>query len=107
MKYSEDILLMIADKLKIISEPVRLKLLWLLVEKEMCVGDMVAALGCTQANVSKHLNILSNAGFLDTRKEGQKRYYKLTDKSICNICSTVVKTINRQIDKQKKLLSKQ
>jgi DNA-binding transcriptional ArsR family regulator len=62
---------LIASRFRALSEPVRLRLLNLLMHKEQSVGELVAASGSGQANVSKHLAILKEAGMVGTRKEGQ------------------------------------
>jgi ArsR family transcriptional regulator len=59
------------------SERTRLRLLHLLLDGEMCVGDLVAILGISQPRVSQHLAYLRNAGMVARRKEGLWSYYSL------------------------------
>jgi ArsR family transcriptional regulator len=59
------------------SERTRLRLLHLLLDGEMCVGDLVAILGISQPRASQHLAYLRNAGMVARRKEGLWSYYSL------------------------------
>ena len=59
--------------LKSISHPIRLKILCLLEEGEMTVGDIRDEVETTHANISQHLTILRNQGIVDSRKDSNKR----------------------------------
>lgn len=68
-----------ATLFKALSEPVRLRILHLLLEKsELCVCDIVDTLELSQSVVSRHLAYLRNAGLLSTRREGVWIYYQVT-----------------------------
>ena len=90
--FSENEIGDLANKFKILSEPSRLKILRLLFEGEKCVTDIIEATGLMQANVSKQLKVLQMNNILGCRPQGLKRYYRVTDgtvKQICNLlCST-------------------
>lgn len=73
----------------LLSEPMRLKILHVLCNTEMSVGDIVDTLGATQANVSRHLNLMHRAGVLTRRKEGNLVYYAVGDEEAVQICRTV------------------
>ena len=65
---------------KSLSEPVRLRILYLLLEKdELCVCELVEALSLSQGVVSRHLAYLRNTNLLNTRKDGIWVYYQLAD----------------------------
>lgn len=64
---------------KALSDETRLRILKLLEQGELCVCDIVAALGSTQPKVSFHLAALKDAGFLRDRKEGKWTHYRLDD----------------------------
>ena len=68
--------------LKAISNPVRLRIMKLLENDELCVCYIVKAIGLKQPTISKHLNILKNAGLVRDRKEGLWVYYKLSKENI-------------------------
>lgn len=67
---------------KALSEETRLRILKLLEHGELCVCDIVAALGLVQPKVSFHLNALKEAGFLRDRKQGRWIHYKIDDSDI-------------------------
>jgi ArsR family transcriptional regulator, arsenate/arsenite/antimonite-responsive transcriptional repressor len=63
---------------KVLSDPARLQMLWLLFEhRELCVCDIMEALEIPQSKASRHLAALRNAGLVKDRKEGQWSYYSL------------------------------
>jgi ArsR family transcriptional regulator len=64
---------------KALSEETRLRILKLLENGELCVCDIVAALGIVQPKISFHLNALKEAGFLKDRKQGRWTHYRLDD----------------------------
>jgi len=64
---------------KALSEETRLRILKLLEKGELCVCDIVTALGIVQPKVSFHLNALKEAGFLKDRKQGRWIHYRLDD----------------------------
>jgi len=67
----------------------RLKILQAVCGEPRTVNDIVAALDATQANVSKHLSLLSAAGVLTRKKDGQRVYYGLTDQLAIKLCELV------------------
>ena len=68
-----------ARALKAISHPLRLKILCVIGEGEVCVQDIVEAVGTSQSNVSQHLAILRDKGVLLTRKDANRVYYRVGD----------------------------
>jgi ArsR family transcriptional regulator len=67
---------------KALSDEKRIRILRLLMIREMCVCELMIALDVTQPNLSHHLKILENQGFVDRRKEGKWAYYSLTNSKI-------------------------
>jgi ArsR family transcriptional regulator len=59
------------------SDPIRLRILHLLREREICVGDLVKVLRVPQATASRHLTYLRRARLVHTRKSGLWVYYSL------------------------------
>jgi DNA-binding transcriptional ArsR family regulator len=68
-----------ARALKAIAHPLRLKILCVLGEGEICVQDIVEAVGTSQSNISQHLAILRDKGVLQTRKDANRVYYRVCD----------------------------
>ena len=68
-----------ARALKAISHPLRLKILCVVGEGEVCVQEIVEAVGTSQSNISQHLAILRDKGVLLTRKDANRVYYRVRD----------------------------
>jgi DNA-binding transcriptional ArsR family regulator len=66
-----------ADGFNAIAEPRRRAILDVLAGGERPVGDLVAALGLTQPQVSKHLRVLREVGAVDVRDDGRRRLYRV------------------------------
>lgn len=64
---------------KALADPTRLRILTLLEIREMCVCEVMIALGLTQPTASHHLGILENAGLVKGRKEGKWVFYKIVN----------------------------
>lgn len=89
---------MIASRFKLLSEPMRLKILHTLGDREMNVSELVAATGANQANVSKHLGILYDAGVVTRRKEGLTVNYQVADETIFELCDVVCSRLKTHFD---------
>lgn len=76
----------LSDRFKALAEPARLQLLTALRSGEQSVSDLVTETGLGQANVSKHLQQLTAAGFLTRRKGGTFAYYALADDRVFQLC---------------------
>lgn len=97
---SDAALRMIADRFKVLSEPVRLKILHALFEGELAVTEIMAATGALQANVSKHLGLLQQAGIVKRRKEGLNVYYEIADETVFELCEVVCNSLHDRLAAQ-------
>lgn len=75
--------------LKSISHPIRLKILCLLQEKEMTVGEIRDEVETTHANISQHLSILRNQGVISFRKDSNFIYNRIADERITELMKTM------------------
>jgi len=91
----------IADRLKAMADPTRLRILHVLQEGERCVTEILGEVGGSQANVSKHLSVLRRAGLVEYRREGVNVYYKIEDPAVFAICRTVCDSLERQVNAEK------
>ena len=90
MKITDDrALTHIADYFRTLSEPLRLKIVNLLRDQVYNVSELTQLLGCSQANVSKHLAILARAGFVSRNNQGTSAYYQIADPHIYELCELV------------------
>ena len=81
----------IAGMLKTMSHPIRLKILCLLQDKEMTVGDIREEVKTTNANVSQHLSILRNQGIIGYRKDANFIYNRINDTRVLELMQTMRK----------------
>lgn len=83
----------VAHYFSLLSDPTRLRILSSLCAEERPVHEVVEQIGLTQANVSRHLNILYRAGVVDRRREGNSVLYRVVDPNFVDICRTVSITV--------------
>jgi DNA-binding transcriptional ArsR family regulator len=87
----------IAERLRVIAEPMRIRLLDRLRDGEASVQSLSAATGASQQNVSKHLGVLLRAGILGRRKEGLYVYYRIADAGVFDLCEQVCGSVRRRL----------
>ncbi len=89
----------VARRFRLLGDPVRLEILNLLHARgEMTVQELVAATGQCQANVSKHLRLLREAGLVARRQEGSFAYYRINDPMLAALCVLVCSQVPEAID---------
>ncbi|MDL2206721.1 metalloregulator ArsR/SmtB family transcription factor [Eubacteriales bacterium OttesenSCG-928-N13] len=76
---AEETLYDLAELFKIFGDSTRIKILYALLESEMCVCDIASLLGMTQSAISHQLRILKQAKLVKNRREGKTVYYSLAD----------------------------
>ena len=86
----------IATRFRMLGEPTRLRILQAVCREPRTVNDIVSAAGSTQANVSKHLALLSASGMLTRVRDGQRVYYGIKDPLAVKLCELVRAQITRQ-----------
>ena len=79
------IILKIANGFKILGDPTRVKILYALSQKELCVCDLAVLLGMTHSAVSHQLRLLRNTNLVKFRKEGKIVYYSLADEHVIKL----------------------
>ena len=90
----------VANYFRVLGEPMRLKLLNVLREGERCVQDLVDESETSQANVSKHLKVMLQAGILAKRNQGTQSFYRVTDDLIFELCNLVCDRLATRIEQQ-------
>jgi len=96
-RLSGEALEMLAERFKVFSEPMRLKLVYSLMDGEKSVSELVRETGGMQANVSKHLGMLLDAGVVGRRKQGLHAYYRVADESIYDLCGLACASIQDRL----------
>ena len=94
--FSPEALGFVAERFRVLGEPMRLKLLIALETGEKNVTELVQLTEATQANVSKHLGILSDAGMVSRRKEGLKTFYVISDPQIFKLCDLMCSKLQKE-----------
>ena len=87
---------LIAQRFKVLSEPMRIKLLDRLRDGAATVHELTEALGASQQNVSKHLGVLLQAGMVNRTKQGTSARYAIADPDVFTLCEQVCGGIRRQ-----------
>lgn len=75
---SEDFMT-VSSLFKQLSDPLRVKIFWILCHTEECVLNIAAMVGMSSPAIAHHLKLLKDAGLIEGRKEGKEVYYKATD----------------------------
>jgi DNA-binding transcriptional ArsR family regulator len=76
---------MTATTFELVAEPTRRRILDLLRERARPVGELVKLLGLSQPGVSKHLRLLREAGLVQVRRDGQRRWYELDPEPLAEV----------------------
>ncbi len=98
--FSPEALGFVAERFRVLGEPMRLKLLIALETGEKNVTELVRHTESTQANVSKHLGILTDAGMLSRRKEGLKTFYVISDPQIFELCDLMCSKLQKEFSEK-------
>lgn len=88
---------LVAARFKLLGEPARLALLNSLMSREQNVNELVDSTGLSQANVSKHLAQLADAGYVNRRKDGLFTVYSIADDSVFQLCDLMCSSIARKL----------
>ena len=94
----------IADILKALGQPTRLKIVEFLRDGERCVCEIFPAIGEEQSNTSRHLNMLQGCGILARRKEGLKIFYAIKHPEVLTIIDLARRVMAQEITGRHQLL---
>jgi DNA-binding transcriptional ArsR family regulator len=101
-----DLVELIAERFRALSEPTRIKLLDSLREGEATVLDLTELIGTTQQNVSKHLGVLQRAGIVARRKQGNYAYYRIIDEGVFSLCEAVCGSLQQRVESLRQLVGR-
>ena len=100
----EPLIELVAQRFRVLGEPMRIKLLDRLRESDATVGELQEALGASQQNVSKHLGVLHAAGMVSRTKDGNHTRYSISDPSVFELCEEVCGGVRRQLQELEAIL---
>ena len=95
---SDEVVELIARRLRVIAEPTRIKILDRLRAAEATVQELTELVGSTQQNVSKHLGVLADAGIVARRRQGSFTYYRVIDESVYRLCEEGCLSVERLLE---------
>ncbi len=91
-----DLIPQVAARFKALADEGRLALLSALQRGEKSVGELAAATGRPQPNVSQHLASLTHAGLVEARRDGNRVFYRIADPTVLRICDAVCDSLAAQ-----------
>lgn len=105
-KLTASALVQVADYFKVLSELSRLQVLCTLKSGSKNVSEVMDATGLGQANVSKHLKILAQAGIVTRQPQGVSVYYQIADPLIFDLCELVCQSLEIRLQEQSQQLQR-
>lgn len=100
VRLSPETLQLVADFFKVLSESSRLQIVCALKTGQKNVTEIIAATGLGQANVSKHLKMLAQAGVVSRQQQGVCVYYQIANGFVFELCELVCDSLSAQIQQQ-------
>ena len=94
----------IAERFRVLGEPMRIRLLEAMREGEKSVKDLQELTGATQQNVSQHLGVLLRSRIVARRKEGNFSLYSIVDPVVWSLCDDVCDGLRDEIERLDSLL---
>ncbi|WP_330203896.1 metalloregulator ArsR/SmtB family transcription factor [Cyanobacterium sp. Dongsha4] len=91
---------LVADFFKVLSESSRLNIVCCLRTGSKNVTEIIDKTGLGQANVSKHLKILAQAGIVARTQKGINVYYQISNPFVFELCDLVCNSLSIQIQQQ-------
>jgi ArsR family transcriptional regulator len=88
----------LADVLKSLAQPTRLKIIDFLRDGERCVCEIFPAIDEEQSNTSRHLTYMQTHGILSRRKEGVKIYYAVKHPEVFEIIDRATAIVRREVE---------
>ena len=86
----------LSETFRALSEPTRVKILYLLSSEEMCVHDLTTLIKSSQSSISHHLKILKLNNLVKARREGRAVYYSLADQHVSGLFSQCLEHVEHE-----------
>lgn len=94
---SEDEVTLIADTFQILANPTRIQIVRALARRELCVGDLAAAVGASHSAVSHHLRQLRQTRLVRYRRDGKLTFYALDDEHVAQLFELGLEHVREQL----------
>ncbi len=95
-----------ADVCKALGHPLRIEVIDLLQNGELCFSDILEVTGGLKSNLSQHLTVMTKKGILKARREGQCNYFSLSSVKVAKACSLMREVLVDNLKKQQVILKK-
>ncbi len=93
-----------ADVCKVIGHPLRIQVIDILKDNELCFTDILDITGGLKSNLSQHLAMMTKNGILNVRRSGQCSYFSLSSAKVSQACQLMREVLIENLNKQKNLL---
>jgi ArsR family transcriptional regulator len=103
---AEALLVRVADRLRVLGQPARLRLIEQLTAGTSTPQELSDAIGVSQQNVSKHLLVLYRAGIVSRRPEGSNVFYTLADEWAIAVLNETLASVKRQLQELSELATR-
>ncbi|MBP1598652.1 MAG: transcriptional regulator, ArsR family [Acidobacteria bacterium] len=94
-----------AEICKALGNPTRMAIVDRLGVGEIAAADLIAGLGISKANLSKHMTILVHGGIVESRRDGRQILYRLIDSEIRKACAVMSSVLYRRLKRGERLAS--
>ena len=101
----EALIELIAQRFRVIGEPMRIRLLDALRGGPLTINELTEALGASQQNVSKHVGVLAQAGIVARERNGNRVRCSIADDTIFELCELVCGGLRQQVAEREQLLA--
>jgi DNA-binding transcriptional ArsR family regulator len=90
----------VAERLRLLADATRLRILGALRDRESSVVQIVQRVGASQPNVSRHLALLLRGGLVARRPQGREVYYRVVDPFVDQICEAICGSLRAHVHRQ-------
>lgn len=95
-----------AEVCKALSHPLRLEVIDILQEGELCFSDILDITGGLKSNLSQHLSFMVRQGILQVRKESTCNYYSLSSAKVARAFDLMREVLTEKLKKHRRILEK-
>ncbi|EGS29990.1 MAG: winged helix-turn-helix transcriptional regulator [Peptoniphilus sp. oral taxon 375] len=82
---STDLMDLLSSIFKVLGDPTRLKIIYLLSQSPLCVNDIVELIGMSQSSISHQLSLLKRKKLIKSEKDGRRNIYSLDDDHVLSL----------------------